>query len=156
MVFVCTEKTANMNKTDKGFYCAVCRKEVQDFTKKSDEEIKQQLKTGGEICGSLRPQQLLDLNFNSFFQRFSLWNIGKRIAIVLFFVLGGMLFSCTENNTGEHDGVLAGAIAIQDTSLIKKDSVNSLMKEGQEEKKEKAVSNKTGTSGLDTYNDNKK
>ncbi|TAE18782.1 MAG: hypothetical protein EAZ95_03385 [Bacteroidetes bacterium] len=55
----CHEKLANMTATEKGRFCAVCEKEVIDFTKFTDAELKAYLaqsKAGG--CGTFRKDQL--------------------------------------------------------------------------------------------------
>ncbi|WP_417356217.1 hypothetical protein [Flavobacterium sp.] len=54
----CHEKWTEMTPTNKGRFCASCQKKVIDFTKVSDREIAQALKTNDKVCGRLYPSQL--------------------------------------------------------------------------------------------------
>ena len=55
----CAENWSEMNPTEKGRFCAVCQKEVIDFSKFTDEELKNFLgKSQVSTCGSFRPDQL--------------------------------------------------------------------------------------------------
>ena len=47
-----------MPPTDKGRFCAACKKNVIDFTKASDRQIAQALKTNNKICGRFSSSQL--------------------------------------------------------------------------------------------------
>ena len=54
----CHEKWDEMTPTDKGRFCASCQKKVIDFTKVSDREIVQLIKSNKNLCGRFSPSQL--------------------------------------------------------------------------------------------------
>ncbi len=54
----CHEDWAKMNATEKGKFCAVCTKEVIDFTKTTDEDLVKKLSAGGNLCGRFNKSQL--------------------------------------------------------------------------------------------------
>ncbi|MEL1243072.1 carboxypeptidase-like regulatory domain-containing protein [Flavobacterium sp. DGU11] len=54
----CHENWGKMTPADKGRFCASCQKNVRDFTRSSDREIAEVLKTGGHACGRFRDSQL--------------------------------------------------------------------------------------------------
>jgi hypothetical protein len=123
-IFLCKEGWENMRPTEKGAFCGVCNKEVIDFEGKSQAQVKALLtheKSEGELCGRFKPHQLLELNFSSFFKKFTLWNIRKKLTTIFFFALGGMLFSCSSFiGGGREPEHLAGTVAYVDSALIKK------------------------------------
>lgn len=93
----CHQEWNNMKPTAEGAFCASCNKNLIDFTKKSNQEIENYfLKTENNIsiCAKLSTSQLFNINFDDFFERFKLWNIFRRIALVIFLVFGLGLFSC--------------------------------------------------------------
>ena len=54
----CHEDWAKMTATEKGKFCAVCTKEVIDFTSKSDEELVKILSANKNTCGRVKKSQL--------------------------------------------------------------------------------------------------
>ncbi|WP_299212093.1 carboxypeptidase-like regulatory domain-containing protein [uncultured Dokdonia sp.] len=54
----CHEDWAKMTPTQKGKYCAVCEKEVIDFTKATDEQLYKTATSGGNLCGRFTKSQL--------------------------------------------------------------------------------------------------
>jgi hypothetical protein len=55
----CDENWKEFTPTERGGFCAACRKEVIDFTNWSDEEIKQHFaRVSGSTCGKFRSNQL--------------------------------------------------------------------------------------------------
>jgi len=55
----CSEKFENFHSTDSGGYCSSCQKNVIDFTKMSDDEIKWYFKNdAGKTCGRFKASQL--------------------------------------------------------------------------------------------------
>ena len=123
--FVCQENLEQMPATEKGIFCTKCNKDVHDLREKTREDIQQfmQEKNGEYTCVRIKKTQLLELNFDRFFARFRLWTLAKRLAVIIFFGMGAILFSCSGND--EHvDGKmdLAGAIPINDTLKNKSDT----------------------------------
>lgn len=54
----CHENWNNMSPTEKGKFCRACKKEVVDFTSKSDEEIIKHVNNHGNACGRFYASQL--------------------------------------------------------------------------------------------------
>ena len=54
----CHEDWSKMTPTKKGKFCAVCTKEVFDFTKSTDEELIKSLEFGKNLCGRFKSSQL--------------------------------------------------------------------------------------------------
>jgi len=67
----CSEKWENMKPTEKGRFCLACQKEVIDFSKMNENEIKKYLKKKFKnkegVCGRLTQKQLENLNTLSSF-----------------------------------------------------------------------------------------
>ncbi|MFT5779488.1 MAG: hypothetical protein ACI837_002447 [Crocinitomicaceae bacterium] len=95
----CTENWDQMNPTERGAFCKKCSLEVQDFTKKSAEEIRSvlALNLGGKMCGKISPSQLDTLNAD-----FELWQMNSKrsfqsaLIFSLIVAFGFTLFSCEE------------------------------------------------------------
>jgi hypothetical protein len=55
----CSQDRSRFEKTDQGGFCQSCRKEVIDFSRFSEGELKQFfLKKQGSVCGSFRQEQI--------------------------------------------------------------------------------------------------
>ncbi|MBJ96696.1 MAG: hypothetical protein CMC87_01800, partial [Flavobacteriaceae bacterium] len=54
----CHEDWQQMSPTQKGKFCASCRKEVIDFTKLSSTEIARKTKNATQLCGRFTQSQL--------------------------------------------------------------------------------------------------
>lgn len=54
----CHEDWATMTPTQKGRHCAVCEKEVIDFTKHTNEQLYKTVVSGGSLCGRFSKKQL--------------------------------------------------------------------------------------------------
>ncbi|WP_299684362.1 carboxypeptidase-like regulatory domain-containing protein [uncultured Dokdonia sp.] len=54
----CHEDWATMTPTQKGKHCAVCTKEVIDFSKMTDEQLYKTATGGGNLCGRFHQTQL--------------------------------------------------------------------------------------------------
>ena len=54
----CHEDWNKMTPTEKGKFCAVCTKEVFDFSKSTDEELVKLAHAGNNLCGRFRADQL--------------------------------------------------------------------------------------------------
>ncbi|MNJ86059.1 hypothetical protein D3C87_35420 [compost metagenome] len=95
----CSEDWSKMTPTEKGAFCQKCAKQVHDFTKKSNSEIKQTLLElkGQEVCGRMTIQQEIALNME-----FEAWikanktNFQRLFITALLIVFGLTLFSCED------------------------------------------------------------
>ena len=54
----CNENWNKMTTSQQGKFCQVCEKEVIDFTKTTDAELLQKIKSGQKICGRFKQSQL--------------------------------------------------------------------------------------------------
>lgn len=54
----CHEKWATMTPTERGRHCAVCTKEVIDFTTKTDLEVIKIVQNNSNMCGRIRSDQV--------------------------------------------------------------------------------------------------
>ena len=54
----CGENWDKMTTSQQGKFCQVCEKEVIDFTKTTDAELLQKIKSGQKICGRFKQSQL--------------------------------------------------------------------------------------------------
>lgn len=107
----CHEDWNKFTPDERGAFCQVCNKSVFDFTKKTDEEIKdiliQELNAGNKVCGRVNEDQItpvvpsrnlsyaalpalnpVDLNFRRL----------KKFAAALFLVFGGLLFTSSKSS----------------------------------------------------------
>lgn len=81
----CHENWDTMTPNEQGAFCAVCTTNVIDFSKKNIDEIKAFFSTGAKkkMCGRFKVSQLEELNFDSFFERFSGFKLKRKIAVVI-------------------------------------------------------------------------
>jgi len=94
----CSENWNKMSPTEKGAFCQKCATQVYDFTQKSNEEIKQTLRSliGQPVCGRITATQETTLN-----AEFIAWSASSsrsfqsRMVFSLVVVFGLSLFSCT-------------------------------------------------------------
>ncbi len=54
----CGESWEKMTSSKQGKFCQVCEKEVIDFTKTTDAELLEKIKSGQKICGRFKQSQL--------------------------------------------------------------------------------------------------
>lgn len=109
----CHENWDNMTPNEQGAFCHKCVKSVIDFSDKTIEEIKAYFaaKTKERVCGRFREDQMTELSFDSFFERFRSFTVTKKLAIVLYFTFGVWLFSAGNANAqSEH---LKGDVDVQ-------------------------------------------
>ncbi|AZB10945.1 hypothetical protein EG344_19955 [Chryseobacterium sp. G0162] len=80
----CHENWNNMIPDEKGKFCSVCFKTVQDFTRFSDEELINSFDSNENICGRFREDQLgINLNFSLASKlAFGLWIVGGFTTVV--------------------------------------------------------------------------
>lgn len=101
----CHENWGKMSPTEQGRFCAVCTKEVMDFTRKNEAEILQHLKEAdGKTCGRFLPEQL-DLKLTPHNQTSKKETRIKRWAISLL-AIGG-LFSLQKEAQAQKMGKVA-------------------------------------------------
>lgn len=103
-----------MTPNEKGAFCLACQKTVVDFSKKTTKEIKSFFKTipsTQKICGRFKEEQLTELTFDDFFERFKKWLLPKKVAVVLILVFGFSLFSC---QTTKHEPLIGKVAYVPD------------------------------------------
>ena len=108
----CHEKWDEMTPTDKGKFCAVCQKNVIDFTKASDREIAEALKTNDKICGRLYPAQLSS-NLNIPKEKSTAWT-AIAAGVISFIALGSHKATAQETVKTEQTDVKTDSVT-QDT-----------------------------------------
>lgn len=113
-----------MSPTEKGRFCAVCTKEVVDFTKKSDEEIVAHVKNADDkTCGVFLPSQLHEPSQLSLSK--SPWEFRLKKWMVSSLAMVG-LFSLSKQSSAQKIGKIAirGDVAvIEDHNTTKEESV---------------------------------
>lgn len=112
----CHENWNAMEPNEKGAFCLSCQKSVVDFSTKTTQEIKSFFKSitdTEKVCGRFKSEQLTELSFDDFFERFRKWILPKKVAVVMFFVFGLTLFSCQTTKQEP----LMGAVAIEETII---------------------------------------
>lgn len=96
----CHEDWNAMTPTGKGVYCAVCTKEVMDFSQMSDDDVMNYflLNAGKKTCGRFRNDQLRNLDIivdeQLIYSRIPLW---KKMLAILVICFGVLAVSCTEH-----------------------------------------------------------
>jgi len=100
----CTENWNKMSPTEKGAFCQKCATQVYDFTNKSNQEIKETLKSliGQPVCGRITSiqEQTLNLEFDAW-QLNSKRSFQSALVFSLIVVFGLTLFSCEDDNEKE-------------------------------------------------------
>lgn len=110
----CHEDWNAMTPTEKGAFCAVCTKEVMDFSTMSDDEVKNYflLNAGKKTCGRFRKSQLKGLNIvvdeQVIYTNIALW---KKFLAVVVICFGALLSSCTDVK-GKVEGEMPTAVAV--------------------------------------------
>jgi hypothetical protein len=120
----CHENWDIMEPNEKGAFCLSCQKSVIDFSNKTTNEIKSFFRSIADtekVCGRFKEEQLTELTFDDFFARFKKWILSKKIAVVMFFVLGLSLFSC---QTTKHEPLM-GDVSIEEPVIV---SNNEMLK----------------------------
>lgn len=93
----CHENWETMTPNEQGAFCLACQKTVVDFSQKTTQEIKDfftVLPKAEKVCGRFRKDQLKEMSFDDFYEKFKSWILPKKLACVLFFCFGLTLFSC--------------------------------------------------------------
>lgn len=115
----CHEDWAAMTPNEQGRHCAVCAKTVTDFTKMSDDEVKQfflNRKQGERTCGRFINKQLhqitIELPANIYYIPMPLW---KKFLAASLIIFGTTLFSCNTSMKGEPQvtNEITGAMVIK-------------------------------------------
>lgn len=101
----CHENWEAMQPNNEGAHCFSCQKSVIDFSQKSTHEIKlffSSIADSQKICGRFKPEQLKELSFDDFFEKFKKWVLPHKLAVILVFTFGLGLFSCDTNSNSNH------------------------------------------------------
>ncbi len=102
----CHENWAAMTPVDKARFCASCQKKIRDFTRATDREILEALKTGGPACGRFRASQLnRDLAVPE--EKSKLWSAASA-AVIAFLTLGMNEISAQTHPSAEKQGDKTG------------------------------------------------
>ncbi|WP_417356219.1 carboxypeptidase-like regulatory domain-containing protein [Flavobacterium sp.] len=104
----CHEKWDEMTPTDKGRFCASCQKNVIDFTKTSNREIAQALKTNDKVCGRLFPSQL-NSNLNIPKEKSTAWT-AIAAGVISFIALGSHKATAQETVKTEQTDVKTDSV----------------------------------------------
>lgn len=95
----CSEDWSQMTPTEKGAFCRKCAKQVLDFTKKPNHEIKQTLLElkGQDVCArmTIRQEWSLNAEFEAWMQA-NKRNSQHVFLVALLIVFGLALFSCED------------------------------------------------------------
>lgn len=95
----CHEDWNAMTPTKQGAFCAVCTKEVMDFSNMSDDAVKNYflLNAGKKTCGRFRKSQLKGLNIvvdeQLIYTNIAMW---KKFLAVVVICFGAFFSSCTD------------------------------------------------------------
>lgn len=106
----CHEDWDNMQPNKEGVHCFSCQKSVIDFSTKTTNEIKTFFKSvtsDQKICGRFNTNQLKELSFDDFYEKFKNMILPHKLAIVLVFTFGFGLFSCQSLDNNGKDTKLA-------------------------------------------------
>lgn len=141
----CHENWDAMTPTAKGAFCAVCTKDVVDFSAKTMDEIKSFFSKPqeGKVCGRFKETQLQELSFDSFFSRFSLYNLRRKVATVVafsffawFFGAGTLVAQDDKHKKGKIKVTNTGnnnnkPLNPKDTTKCVKDKIEPIMMKGE-------------------------
>ncbi|MFL5753778.1 MAG: hypothetical protein ACJ76F_10260 [Bacteroidia bacterium] len=110
----CHENWDAMTPNEQGAFCHKCVKSVIDFSEKTIEEIKAYFakKSEEKVCGRFREDQMTELSFDGFFERFRAFHFTKKMAVVLYFTFGLWLFS-PGNAEAQSTQHLKGDVAVE-------------------------------------------
>ncbi len=80
----CHEDWSKMTSNEQGAFCGICTKNVIDFSVKSLEEIKDYFSKPkpGKLCGRFTENQLVELNMESFIERFFGFKLSRKLATI--------------------------------------------------------------------------
>ncbi|MBC7862643.1 MAG: hypothetical protein IAF38_06680, partial [Bacteroidia bacterium] len=94
----CEEDYSKMAPVEGGVFCKSCEKKVHDLTQKNNIEIKDffEEQKGAKSCIRIANTQILELNFDGFFSKFRLWNLRKKIAVIIYLFFGIGITSCDD------------------------------------------------------------
>ncbi len=109
----CHENWDAMTPNEKGAFCLSCQKTVVDFSKKTVTEIKdffQSVPETESVCGRFEEDQLTDMTFDHFHNRFTKWHYFQKAAVIMFFDFGMSLFGCAQNRP-ERPEIKMGKVA---------------------------------------------
>jgi hypothetical protein len=98
----CYENWQEMNPTEKGAFCAVCSKEVVDFSVMTDAEVQFYFlnNVGKKTCGRFKKEQLkgipIIVDEKIIFSDIALW---KKFLAAVLICFGSLLTACDNNTT---------------------------------------------------------
>lgn len=126
----CHENWDAMTPNERGAFCAVCSKNVIDFSKQSLDEIKNFFSSfpkSNKVCGRFKESQLQELSCEHFVNQFLGWKLMNKMAVVFFLVFGLSLFGNAQTSPKNHT-MVKGEVAYipKDSSKIKATPVKTV------------------------------
>jgi TonB family protein len=113
----CHENWDNMTPNEQGAFCNKCEKSVVDFSEKSIEEIKAffTAKPNEKTCGRFTEDQMGELSFEAFFEKFKVFNFTRKMAVIIYFTFGFWLFGVSKGNAQTSSRPIVGDVAVEQT-----------------------------------------
>jgi len=96
----CHEDWSKMTPNDKGAFCAICTKDVMDFSKKTVQEIKDFFAKPiqGKVCGRFKEEQLDEISFESFIERFVGFKLTKKVMVIVALTFASWFIGASDLN----------------------------------------------------------
>lgn len=114
----CQEDWNKMTPNDKGAFCAICTKDVMDFSKKTVQEIKDFFAKpiNGKVCGRFKEEQLEEISFELFIERFVGFKLTKKVMVIVALTFASWFMGVTELNA--QNKIMMGKVAPVKTNTV--------------------------------------
>ncbi|MFY8184528.1 MAG: hypothetical protein ACOVLD_00545 [Bacteroidia bacterium] len=115
----CHEDWNKMTPNDKGAFCAICTKDVIDFSKKTVQEIKDFFAKpiNGKVCGRFKEEQLEEISFESFIEHFVGFKLTKKVIVIVALTFATWFMGVAELNA--QNKIRMGKVAPVKTNAVK-------------------------------------
>lgn len=116
----CHEDWSKMTPNEQGAFCGICTKNVVDFSKKSLEEIKKYFSkpAQGKLCGRFTEDQLMELNAESFIERFLGFRFTRKVATLTALAFVAILLSANPMAAQKDNHIKMGKIKAPITQTV--------------------------------------